>query len=844
MIDKILKIWPDWTVIPTPLGQGGGGTVYKIQRELSGGYIEEAAVKVVSIPKDHSEIEEFYSKGYDSASISTRYKTYLNDIEQEYQLMNSLKGHTNIVYCDRIETVQHEDGIGWDLFIKMELLTPLSKIMDLGEKDVVKLGGDICAALLLCNKRNIIHRDIKPSNIMRSKDGDYKLGDFGVARTAEESKMTMRVGTRNFMAPEIFKGEMYNASIDIYSLGMVMYWMLNKRTGPFLPLPPVISLPSQEEEASALRLRGTDLPAPVSGSSELQKIVLKACAFRPEDRYASAAEMLHDLNSLDENALGTLPLSCETTEKIDKEDRTHGMFDSPPSKKESKDSSDITDGIFRDRKPTTQNNDTSNNGEGENDKVDDKEEVKEENAQPQQQNIPQATEKKRSKLYIPVLAAVVVIAVIIGGIISGSDDGSSNTGNLPPVNNNPPSTTEDAQSGDKEDTPSQNEPEDTSDSLPQELVWSEWTDTLPDFVYDDSYIVESKLQYRQAPRYDFFGSESLTEEYTVCYTSYGEWGEEWSGWSTTKVASSDLIQVETGTRYWYQNYVMWPTVTWGVYERRATDKTYSNNVLLKESDTRERLHGWEQTIYRYKSRLKIYFCVKDSEWCEFRDEMIPASSGTVVNTRTLYRYAKKLGNEEMMPSINNFPSIAQPIASRFADISDNSWYGANKGNWVGIAVDLRVMSANEYQQFRPEETLTIAELVKTAVAVRKLYNGDSTAVSTSTQPWYGAYVDYAIEMNIIDRGLFSDYTKPATRAEAALILSRILPVEEYGKRNTVRAITDVGMESKAFDSIWRLAESGVISWPNPEGAFDPDRNITRVEVAAMISRIVYPELRA
>ncbi len=836
MEEKISKIWSDWKVVGSIGGNGGsGGTVYQIIREHSG-YTEEAALKVISVPKDNSEIEDLYNSGYDSASISTRYKNHLDDIEQEYQLMNRLKGHTNIVYCDRVEKLQHEDGIGWDLFIKMELLTPLNKTIGFTEKDVVELGKDICAALIRCVQHNVIHRDIKPSNILLSKDKDYKLGDFGIARTIEQSQMTVQAGTPKFMAPEVYKGEKYDASVDIYSLGMVMYWMLNKRTGPFLPLPPVIPLLGQEQEAFALRLKGTNLPPPVNGNAELQKIVLKACAFRPEDRYASAAEMLRDLKSLDEDTLGTQPLSGEIIEILDEDDKTPGIF----AQRKTPSSDIIIDNdIIID----------VDNGAIENVKTDDSKELQEK--EQQQKSTQDNKTKQRSKFWIPLLGVALLSVIVIfatKGIWSNDTSSKPNdqsvvdTDPQPPINDNL-SSENDAQSEKEDDVTNQNEPEDMGEVLPQELVWSEWADYLPDFVYDGSYIVESKLQYRTAPRYDFFGSDALTNEYTVCYTGYGEWSKKWSGWSTTRIKSSDLVQVDTGTRYWYQNYVMWPTATWGVSERRPTDKTYSDDVLLQESETRERLKGQEETIYRYKSRSMIYFCIKNSEWSDFQDDVIPTSSSTVVNTRTVYRYAKKLENEEVIPSMDNFPPITEPVPLRFADVSDDSWYGANQGNWIGLVVDLQVMSANEYQRFRPDATLTIAELVKTAVSVRKLYNGDNSAVPKA-QPWYGPYVDYAFENGIVERGLFSDYTKPATRAEAALILGRILPAEEYEKRNTVHAITDVKTDSAAFDSIWRLAESGVISWSNAEGTFEPERNITRAEFAEMIVKIAYPDLRA
>ena len=104
--------------------------------------------------------------------------------------MKELQGQTNIVSCDDFAVVPRKDGIGGQIFIRMELLTPLKKATMqsmLSESEVIRLGKDICKALMLCEARHIIHRDIKPENILVSKFGDYKLGDFGVARVQDHT---------------------------------------------------------------------------------------------------------------------------------------------------------------------------------------------------------------------------------------------------------------------------------------------------------------------------------------------------------------------------------------------------------------------------------------------------------------------------------------------------------------------------------------------------------------------------------------------------------------------------------------------------------------------------------
>lgn len=73
---------------------------------------------------------------------------------------------------------------------------------------MIRLGIDICKALELCQKYNVIHRDIKPENIFVSGSGDFKLGDFGIARTIERASSGLsKKGTYNYMAPEVYRGK-------------------------------------------------------------------------------------------------------------------------------------------------------------------------------------------------------------------------------------------------------------------------------------------------------------------------------------------------------------------------------------------------------------------------------------------------------------------------------------------------------------------------------------------------------------------------------------------------------------------------------------------------------------
>ena len=300
--------WPGWT-IGKYLGAGGYGKVYEIERTLSG-VRERAALKVVSRPADDAEIEACYENGYDQASMKASYEEEIQRYVKEYELMKDLQGQTNIVSCDDFAVVPRKDGIGGQIFIRMELLTPLQKATKqsmLSESEVIRLGKDICKALILCEARHIIHRDIKPENILISKFGDYKLGDFGVARVQDHTTNATKMGTHGYAAPEVEHGQKYGKEADIYSLGITLYWLLNNRRMPFLNADePVTAMKNQE--ALRRRYEGEKLPAPKNGSQKLKQIVLKACAYRPVDRYRSAQELYDALAELS----GEQTASCDS----------------------------------------------------------------------------------------------------------------------------------------------------------------------------------------------------------------------------------------------------------------------------------------------------------------------------------------------------------------------------------------------------------------------------------------------------------------------------------------------------------------------------------------------------
>jgi len=301
-MNDLRSIWHEWEV-EKELGTGSFGTVYKVVRrdyELE----SYAAIKVITIPSNESEVESLRSDGYDMKATKTYFQEIVNDFVNEIRLMESLKGMQNIVSVEDYKVVENSDKFGWTIYIRMELLTPFNTYTcdkKLTEAEVIKLGCDICSALEICSKRNIIHRDIKPENIFINDFGYFKLGDFGIARKMENMTSGLsRVGSPNYMAPEVASGRDYDSSVDIYSLGLVLYKLLNGNRLPFLDKKQIYS---HGDKMNALnrRLGGEALPVPCDASPAMAKLILRACAYDPSKRFSSATEMKEALACIGNN---------------------------------------------------------------------------------------------------------------------------------------------------------------------------------------------------------------------------------------------------------------------------------------------------------------------------------------------------------------------------------------------------------------------------------------------------------------------------------------------------------------------------------------------------------------
>ena len=285
--------WQDWTLTER-VGKGSFGTVYRACRE-TGEHQQISAIKIVHVPSDESEAEAVLREMADPRTVQEYYRDMVDDYIREITAMDTLRDAGNIVTIQDYCVEEHTDSPGWVIYIRMEFLKSFSVYREehqITQADVIRLGIDICGALSACEECNIIHRDIKPDNIFLSPDGAFKLGDFGVARCLDRSVGTFSAkGTYTYMAPEVFKGQSYGHKADQYSLGIVLYRLMNRNRDPFIDPDKQIVYYKDREKALTRRVSGERMPAPTDASRELAKVILRACACQPEDRYPDAAAL-------------------------------------------------------------------------------------------------------------------------------------------------------------------------------------------------------------------------------------------------------------------------------------------------------------------------------------------------------------------------------------------------------------------------------------------------------------------------------------------------------------------------------------------------------------------------
>ena len=292
------------------LGKGGNGTVYECIDEQGNSHalkIIGFEDKITNDERDNYYMEQLVQEVQIQIPLSSGCENIVR-IEKHGILVVEFDEEDNILDVNLYENWSGESKAEFRMFLcilmeklepvvkrKGNTLVPLESLYFFGQNNeecynevaILKFALDIGRALRTIHRLKTANRDIKPSNIYwDEKKKIYKLGDFGTAKVMlRGTELTMGRGTQGYMAPEVMFGVEYDVvKADVYSFGITLYQFLND----LRPLPPL----------DILYRKDRVLPKPCRGSERLISIVMKACEYRAEDRYATMGDMCFELESM------------------------------------------------------------------------------------------------------------------------------------------------------------------------------------------------------------------------------------------------------------------------------------------------------------------------------------------------------------------------------------------------------------------------------------------------------------------------------------------------------------------------------------------------------------------
>lgn len=191
------------------------------------------------------------------------------------------------------------------------------------------------------------------------------------------------------------------------------------------------------------------------------------------------------------------------------------------------------------------------------------------------------------------------------------------------------------------------------------------------------------------------------------------------------------------------------------------------------------------------------------------------------------------------PSLGYFEKTNPYYTGMFSDVSGQDWFAEN----VRSVYEYGLMIGNDNGQFSPKNPITLAQALAITCRLHSVYH-TGTADFTQGSPWYQVYVDYAAANGILGSVQGKNYASAATRRDLAGLLVRAMP-DALTSLNNIEdgAVPDVAAGSANYSEIYTLYRAGVVNGSGDTHVFNPDTNIRRSEVAAMVTRLVDPSLR-
>lgn len=270
-----------------------GNPYYKVRNITSG---ERFILKCLSIPESEDQVNALILSGAysDADAVNAYYGRVVESIKEELNAGKKIAAAGSFFAAADYQVERKESGVGYNIYILYPQYVPLKDILSekaMSNLHAVNLGMDICDAVSACREAGYLFGNVTPDNIYLMPSGKFLLGGLGLVPLQDLKYACLPeeyIGS--YAAPELNDiSASPNTTIDLYSLGMILFLIYNGNHGPF-----------EDEEtgeamAEKLRLTGKPFPTPLYADYELASIILRACAFKPEERFQTPEEFKQTL---------------------------------------------------------------------------------------------------------------------------------------------------------------------------------------------------------------------------------------------------------------------------------------------------------------------------------------------------------------------------------------------------------------------------------------------------------------------------------------------------------------------------------------------------------------------
>lgn len=284
------------------IGSGTDGKVYSLKRETADGKTEHSVLKIIRLGENRNEKKSFNNiVEPDSSEENGYYEKIIKNITDNIKVIQKVDNGKRFVKYEEWETRRASDNRGYIILIRLERARSLADLLNefsFTLDETLRIGISVCRSLMRCRDFGYIYPNLKPENILFDERGICKLGDFGSFSCLEPSRTSFAFKrTQYYMSPEFIRTGNVNGTVDTYALGLILYSLINRGRLPFTePYPQKLTV-SSLDSSKQKRIDGEELPEPALCDEALFKIISKACAYKPEERYLSPKQMLADLKN-------------------------------------------------------------------------------------------------------------------------------------------------------------------------------------------------------------------------------------------------------------------------------------------------------------------------------------------------------------------------------------------------------------------------------------------------------------------------------------------------------------------------------------------------------------------